>query len=237
MSNLAVIPARGGSKRIPRKNIKLFFGKPIIAYSIEAAQKSNLFDGIVVSTDDDEIRDISQSYGADVPFVRPESLADDHTGTLDVIKHAIQILEERHLDFENICCIYPTAPFLMPEIISGAYKKLISADWDYVLPAVEYSYPIFRSFFQKETGELEMVYPEHFKSRSQDLPKVFHDAGQFYWGKKSAWLGSKNFFGDTSSIYQLPEWLVQDIDTLEDWKYAELMFEALFKKNIITEVI
>ena len=105
MSNLAVIPARGGSKRIPRKNIKLFFGKPIIAYSIEAAQKSNLFDGIVVSTDDDEIRDISQSYGADVPFVRPESLADDHTGTLDVIKHAIQILEERHLDFENICCI------------------------------------------------------------------------------------------------------------------------------------
>lgn len=229
---LAVIPARGGSKRIPRKNIKLFSGKPMIAWSIEAAQRTGLFDRIVVSTDDEEITSIARKYGADVPFMRPANLSDDYTGTSPVIAHAI----EWHLahDFEptEICCIYATAPFLRSEDIKLGKKVLQHSKADFAFSITSFAFPIQRAIKLKADGRIEMFDETNFQMRSQDLPEAYHDAGQFYWGTKDAWLSGMPLFGPHAAPVQLPRYRVQDIDTIEDWKQAELMMKVMnFKPN------
>jgi pseudaminic acid cytidylyltransferase len=220
---VAIIPARGGSKRIPRKNIKEFFGKPMIAWSIEAAKKSGVFDRIIVSTDDEEIASVARMWGAEVPFMRPAQLSDDHTATIPVITHAVKWLIAQGEELDSVCCIYATAPFIMEQDIQAGLEKLNSAEWDYCFSATEYSAPIFRSFKKMETGGVEMFYPEEFNSRSQDLPKALHDAGQFYWGTVGAWLNNEVFFCKSSSLIEIPRWRVQDIDTENDWYRAELL--------------
>lgn len=225
---IAIIPARGGSKRIPRKNINSFCGKPIIAYSIEAARASGLFDRIVITTDDEEIADIAHEYGAEVPFIRPKNLSDDHTATLPVIAHAIKTLQEQGNTINAVCCIYATAPFIRPEDIAGAYKALIEQNKSYAFPVTTFPFPIFRAVKRSENGDITMFWPEHFATRSQDLPEAYHDVGQFYWGTPDAWLAEAPIFSDAATTILLPRHLVQDIDTPEDWIRAELMYKALF---------
>jgi pseudaminic acid cytidylyltransferase len=228
---LAVIPARGGSKRIPRKNIKLFGGKPMIAWSIEAAQRTGLFDRIVVSTDDKEIGSVAKEYGAEVPFMRPAELSDDYTGTSPVIAHAI----EWHLahDFEptEICCIYATAPFLQSEDIKLGLKVLLHSEAEFAFSVTSFAFPIQRAIGLRTDGRIEMFDPVQFQTRSQDLPEAYHDAGQFYWAKPKSWLSGDPIFGPHSAPVHLPRYRVQDIDTIEDWKQAELMMEVLNIKS------
>lgn len=223
---VAIIPARGGSKRIPRKNIKEFCGKPMIAYSIKAAQESKLFDRIIVSTDDEEIANIARSYGAEVPFIRPKELSCDHTTTTPVIAHAIQALQ-KHSVIHSICCIYATAPFIRAEDINNTYNALITHNKQYAFPVTTFPFPIFRGVKRDDTGNIEMFWPEHFATRSQDLEEAYHDVGQFYWGTPDAWLSNTPIFSDVATTIVLPRHLVQDIDTLEDWYRAELMHKAL----------
>lgn len=224
---VAIIPARGGSKRIPRKNIKLFAGLPIIAYSIKAAQASKLFDRIIVSTDDEEIADVACSFGAEIPFMRPKELSDDHTATIPVIAHAIQMLKANNEVISAACCIYATAPFIRAEDIIGAYNALITHNKHYAFPVTTFPFPIFRGVKRDDDGNIEMFYPEHFSTRSQDLEEAYHDVGQFYWGTTEAWLSGKPIFSDAATTIVLPRHLTQDIDTLEDWHRAELMHKAL----------
>jgi N-acylneuraminate cytidylyltransferase len=224
---IAVIPARGGSKRIPRKNIKSFCGKPMIAWSIEAALSSNIFDKVIVSTDDKEIADIALKYGAEVPFIRPAELSDDFTGTIPVIKHAIQWYQEKLQKVDTVCCIYATAPFIQGKYIVNGYDALVSSDADYVFSVTTYAFPIQRALQLNDEQRIQMYYPENFNTRSQDLEEVWHDAGQFYWGTNRAWLAGLPIFSSGSIPIVLPRYLVQDIDTIEDWKYAELMFKAM----------
>ncbi len=228
MKAIAIIPARGGSKRIPRKNIKSFHGKPLIAYSIQTAIESGLFDKIVVSTDDEEIAAIAKEYGAEVPFVRPVELSDDFTGTLDVIEHALKSLEEKGEVFDYVCTIYATAPLLQSQYLIEGLEKLQSSDAVNSFSATSMPFPIQRAFKIDGSGRCEMFTPEHFLSRSQDLEEAFQDAGQFYW-TKSGVDSSDIMFGKSSLPVILPRHLVQDIDTLEDWKRAEFMYEALQK--------
>lgn len=225
--NLCVIPARGGSKRIPRKNIRVFAGKPMIAYAIEAAQKSGLFSRIVVSTDDEEVAKISREIGAEVPFMRPAELSDDHTGTTAVIAHAIRWLQAHGAKPSAVCCIYATAPFVQAGDIKTALAKLEDGAWQYVFSATTFGYPIFRAIEQQADGKLRMFFPEYFLSRSQDLPEAIHDAGQFYWGLPGAWLENKQIFDRWSSVVMLPRWRVQDVDTPEDWERAEILARLL----------
>lgn len=220
---IAVIPARGGSKRIPRKNIKSFNGKPMIAWSIEAAQFSGLFDHIIVSTDDAEIAEVAKQWGAEVPFIRPEELSNDYAGTTEVIAHATQWGLHEGFDLKSVCCIYATAPFIQLEDIKRGCDDLDSGDWDYAFTVTDFAAPIFRSFKQIEQGGLEMFFPEHFGTRSQDLPVAFHDAGQFYWGRPEAWIQGKRIFDNRSKPIVIPRWRVQDIDTQEDWDRAEIL--------------
>jgi pseudaminic acid cytidylyltransferase len=220
---IAVIPARGGSKRIPRKNIKPFNGKPMIAWSIEAAKSSGLFDHIIVSTDDAEIAEVSKLWGAEVPFMRPKELSNDYAGTTEVIAHATQWVLDEGFDLESVCCIYATAPFLQLEDIKRGCEALDSGDWDYAFTVTDFAAPIFRSFKQTEQGGLEMFFPEHFAARSQDLPLAFHDAGQFYWGRPEAWIQCKSIFDNRSKPILIPRWRVQDIDTPEDWYRSEIL--------------
>ncbi len=227
---LAVIPARGGSKRIPRKNVKLFGGKPMIAWSIEAAQHTKLFDRIVVSTDDKEIASIARKYGADVPFVRPAKLSDDHTGTAPVIAHAIEWHLKQDLDPIEICCIYATAPFLRSEDIMLGQKTLDQSDVDFAFSVTSYAFPIQRAIKLNNDGRIEMFDPSQFQVRSQDLQEAYHDAGQFYWGTKNAWMSGAPIFGPNSAPVFLPRYRVQDIDTPEDWEQAELMIEVFQKR-------
>ncbi|MEH6447881.1 MAG: pseudaminic acid cytidylyltransferase [Oleispira sp.] len=227
---VAIIPARGGSKRIPRKNIKDFFGKPMIAWSIEAAKKSEIFDRIIVSTDDEEIAAIARKWGAEVPFMRPADLSDDHTATIPVIAHAVKWLISQGVEVGSVCCIYATAPFILEQDVEAGLKKLNSGKWSYCFSATEYSAPIFRSFKKLETGGVEMFYPDNFNSRSQDLPKALHDAGQFYWGHADSWLSNGVFFCESSSLIEIPRWRVQDIDTEDDWYRAELLAALLLAK-------
>jgi N-acylneuraminate cytidylyltransferase len=223
---VAIIPARGGSKRIPKKNIKLFHGKPMISWSIEAALKSKIFDRIIVSTDDSEIAEIAITSGAEVPFIRPAKLADDHATTSDVMEHAAKWLVDEGYSPSGLCCIYATAPFIeINDLVSGL-ELLISGGWQYVFPAAEFAAPIFRGFKAGHVG-LEMIFPEHYLTRSQDLPRVFHDAGQFYWGTKNAWLSKAPIFSNKSHFIELPRLRVQDIDTLDDWDIAEKIFTLL----------
>lgn len=224
---LCVIPARGGSKRIPRKNIKEFCGKPMIAYSIEAAIASGLFEKIVVSTDDEEIAKIAQSYGALVPFMRPRELSDDHTATIPVIAHAIRASVEDIKEVEAVCCIYATAPFVQAQFIKEAYEKLLTCKASYAFSATSFPFPIQRAIRLSKNNRVEMFSPENFAVRSQDLEEAYHDAGQFYWGTPEAWLEGKIIFAPHSTAVLLPRHLVQDIDTPEDWIRAEFMFQAL----------
>ena len=225
--NIAVIPARGGSKRIPRKNIKLFCGKPMIAWSIEAALNSECFEQVIVSTDDEEIASIAQNYGADVPFVRPKNLADDHTGTNPVIAHAIEWLNSQGLNPNLICCIYATAPFICLSDIQAGLDLIEEKNCDYVFSVTSFAFPIQRALKFEDDGKLGMFYPSNFYTRSQDLEESFHDAGQFYWGKTKVWLEGKPVFLANSLPIRLPRYRVQDIDTLEDWQHAEKMMEVL----------
>ncbi|MBB3063188.1 pseudaminic acid cytidylyltransferase [Microbulbifer rhizosphaerae] len=224
---LAVIPARGGSKRIPRKNIKSFCGKPMIAWSIEVALESDCFDQIIVSTDDAEIAEVAREYGATVPFIRPAELSDDHTGTIPVVRHAIEWFKSQGQSPEQVCCLYATAPFVRAEDILRGLEALTDFDCDYAFPVTSYASPIQRAIRITSAGRVEMFMSEHFNTRSQDLEEAYHDAGQFYWGYASAWLEGKVIFATGSAPVLLPRHRVQDIDTAEDWKRAEWMFKAM----------
>ena len=228
--NLCVIPARAGSKRIPKKNIKIFCGKPIIAWSIELAIASKCFDKIIVSTDDKEIADLAKSYGVDVPFMRPKKISDDYTGTIPVISHAIKWQIKHYQKPLYVCCIYATAPFIKLSDLKNGLKILKSSGSDYVFPAANFAYPIQRSFRIKKNKRLEMFYQEHLNSRSQDLDEAFHDAGQFYWGLTETWLDNKPIISDNSIPLLIPRDRVQDIDTFDDWKIAERMFDIINDK-------
>ena len=223
---VAIIPARGGSKRIPRKNIKDFCGKPMIAYSIEAALDSKLFDRVVVSTDDEEIASIAKQYGAEIPFMRPPELSDDHTATIPVIAHAIEELQKEG-PVEIACCIYATAPFIQVNYLKEAYHVLLSNNSSYSFSATSFPFPIQRAIKLNSEHQVEMFQPENFNTRSQDLEEAYHDAGQFYFGTSQAWLNAKPIFAKHSTAVILPRHRVQDIDTLEDFRRAELMFKAL----------
>jgi pseudaminic acid cytidylyltransferase len=227
---LAVIPARGGSKRIPRKNIKLFGGLPIVAWSIFAAIESKCFDRIIVSTDDDEIARVADAYGAEAPFMRPKELSDDHVGTIPVIAHAVDWLLAQGETVGEVCCIYATAPFIRAADLRRGLKLLESVDTDYAFSVTSYGFPIQRAIRITPEQHIEMFQPEHFHTRSQDLEEAWHDAGQFYWGKAQAWLAHKPIFSRDASPVILPRYRVQDIDTLEDWKRAELLLSVL--KNV-----
>ncbi|MGP5491102.1 pseudaminic acid cytidylyltransferase [Psychrobacter celer] len=225
MANIAVIPARGGSKRIPRKNIKEFYGKPLIAYSIKAAIQSKCFDRIVVSTDDEEIAEISLKLGAEVPFMRDINLADDYTGTASVIKDTLNKLDDDSIEYA--CLIYATAPFLEPKYLMQGLEMLKeSQNAHFTFSVTSYAFPIQRAVTLSETGQVKMINSEMLSLRSQDLEEAWHDAGQFYWGTKEAWQQALPIFSEHSLGVKLPRYLVQDIDTLEDWKTAELMYQA-----------
>ena len=227
MSSIAIIPARGGSKRIPRKNIRNFLGKPIICYSIEAAIKSNLFDEIIVSTDDAEIAEIAIKYGAKVPFLRSENTSDDFATTYDVLEEVLLKLKELKIEFENTCCIYPCAPFINKNILIESFEKLTS--YSSIVPIVPFSFPIQRSF-KVVKGVLSYFHPEYEKTRSQDLEKAYHDAGQFYWCKTNDLLVNKSILNENTGYIELSDLEVQDIDNEIDWKLAELKYKL---KNLI----
>ncbi|AKE52352.1 pseudaminic acid cytidylyltransferase [Kangiella geojedonensis] len=226
---VAVIPARGGSKRIPRKNIKEFFDKPMIAWSIEAARKSQCFERIIVSTDDSEIAEVAKQYGAEVPFMRPKSLSDDYTGTIPVIKQAIEWLADNEQHPSLVCCLYATAPFVEAEDIQRGLIEVTQSGVEYAFTVTSYAFPIQRALRVDKKSGLEMFHPEHFNTRSQDLEEAYHDAGQFYWGTTEAWLAEKVIFGSSSRPVFLPRHRVQDIDTPEDWERAEYLYKAMQK--------
>ncbi|WP_456485402.1 pseudaminic acid cytidylyltransferase [Hydrogenimonas sp.] len=225
-SIVALIPARGGSKRIPRKNIRLFHGKPLIAYSIETAKESGLFDRIVVSTDDEEIASIAREYGAEVPFLRDSAYADDHTTATDAIEYSLCKLETAGEKIDYACTIYPTAPLLQSKYLMEGLEKLKNSDAWYAFSAASMPFPIQRTFRLTPEGRCEMFWPEHFETRSQDLEEAYQDAGQFYWEHRKR--GKPPFrFAPYALPVILPRWMVQDIDTLEDWERAELMYSIL----------
>jgi pseudaminic acid cytidylyltransferase len=226
MNSLCIIPARGGSKRIPRKNIKYFLGKPIIAYSIEAALKSNLFDEVIVSTDDKEIAEIAIKYGANVPFLRSEKNSDDFATTHDVLNEVLNRYSEESNQFAVVCCLYPCAPFVTYEKLIEAYEILIKNKANSVFPVIEYSYPIQRSI--KLDGTVSQYNYNEFKDfRSQDLEKTYHDSGQFYFMKSSIVLNDEEFVGNNSHAIVISELEAQDIDTETDWKFAEIKYQLL----------
>lgn len=222
--NLAVIPARGGSKRIPRKNVRPFAGRPMIAWSIDAARKSGLFGRVIVSTDSEEVAEVAREAGAEVPFVRPPELSDDHCGTLEVITHAARWARDEGLAPEAICCLYATAALTQPGDLRASLDVLEGGGWDYVFAAGRFSQPVQRAFLKACGGEMELLFPDHRLTRSQDLPPVYHDAGQFYWGRFYAWLEGRPIYGPRTSFVELPPERVQDIDTPEDWTQAERLF-------------
>jgi len=224
---LAVIPARGGSKRIPRKNVREFCGRPMITWSIEAARQSGCFDKIVVSTDDDEIAAVSVAKGAEVPFRRPANLSDDYTATSPVVAHAIQWCSDAGITPEYVCCLYATAPFVEPVDIVEGLRQLEGRDADFAFSVTRYPFPIQRAVRITGSGRVSMFQPEHLLTRSQDLEEAYHDAGQFYWGTAAAWLENRPVFSPNSSAVILPRHRVQDIDTPEDWQRAELMFSVI----------
>ena len=193
------------------------------------ALQSKLFERVIVSTDDKEIAEVAKHYGAEVPFVRPEELSDDYTGTIDVIAHAIYWLRNHAYNPTAVCCIYATAPLIQEQDLIKGFNLLTREKWQYVFSAVKFSFPIFRSFQQHSNQSLEMFFPEHFQTRSQDLPEAMHDAGQFYWGQPEAWLEGVQIFGRSSTVVELPAWRVQDIDTLDDWTRAEISYSLLHK--------
>jgi len=229
---VALIPARGGSKRIPGKNIKNFFGKPMIQWSIEACINTQLFDRIIVSTDDDEIAEVAKRCGAEIPFIRPDSIADDYSTTTAVVSHAISWLQDRGEKFDLCCCIYATAPFIEPKDIRAGYELISTTDADYVFSITGFDYPIQRAVRLDSKKYISMVDASFYEKRSQDLEPFFHDAGQFYWGRAQSWLQEMPIFLSKSLPVIIPRYKVQDIDNLEDWYRAELMFKALREDNL-----
>lgn len=225
--NICIIPARGGSKRIPRKNIKPFCGKPMIGWSIEAAKTSACFDRIVVSTDDAEIAAIAKQCGAEVPFTRPVDLSDDHTGTTTVIAHAVGWFASQGQAPSRVCCLYATAPFVTAEDLRRGLTVLTEAGCDYAFSVTRYAFPIQRAIRISGSGRVEMFSPEYFNTRSQDLEEAYHDAGQFYWGQAKAWQDERMIFSPSSVPVLLPRHRVQDIDTPEDWVRAEWLFKVM----------
>ncbi|MFV8226345.1 pseudaminic acid cytidylyltransferase [Christiangramia aquimixticola] len=224
--NLCIIPARGGSKRIPKKNIRNFLGKPIIAYSIEAALDSELFEEVMVSTDDEEIAAIALKCGAEVPFMRSANNADDYATTVDVLIEVIETYKSLGLEFENIACLYPSAPFTTSEKLKEAYSNLRTKKLDAVFPVMPYSFPIQRSL-KMNNGKLEYFYPEFENSRSQDLEKSYHDAGQFYFLNTVGLLKNKSMLSQNAGGILITELEAQDIDNELDWKLAEIKYELL----------
>lgn len=223
--NIAVIPARGGSKRIPRKNIKPFCGKPMIAWAISAAHESGLFDHVVVSTDDDEISRVAKECGAVVPFIRPDDLSDDLTPTVPVVAHAVQSCLDLGWDVNHACCIYPCAPSLQVGDLVAALEMIQKSDADFVYPVAEYAHPIQRAMRRLASGEMQFFSPQFELTRTQDLETAYHDAGQFYWGKASSWLAHKKMHTDGLGM-PIPNWRVVDIDTEDDWVRAELVVKS-----------
>jgi pseudaminic acid cytidylyltransferase len=226
--NVAIIPARGGSKRIPRKNIRLFAGKPIIAHSVELALRSGLFSSVVVSTDDEAIAAVARRHGAETPFIRPAELSDDFAGTHVVVAHAVRWLVDHGTPVEFACCLYPTAPLIQVSDLRRGLDLMKSGNWDSVIAATSFGYPIMRALKKSERGALQMFYPEHYKTRSQDLPEAYHDAGQFYWADARTWLAPPQGFTERTTAVFLPRWRVQDIDTVEDWERAEQVYSLIF---------
>lgn len=224
---VAIIPARGGSKRIPHKNIKEFCGKPIIAYSIESAIASGCFERVIVSTDDEDIARIARIWGAETPFIRPEKISDDYATTLDVIQHSIEWCENQNWKLDAVCCIYATAPFVQARDIQCGLTFLEDPKVQYAFSATTFEFPIQRAFYLDENDHVNMFKPEYINTRSQDLIEAYHDAGQFYWGNVQAFKSALPFFAAHSKLVLLPRKRVQDIDTPEDWDIAELMYKAL----------
>ena len=225
MKNLCIIPARGGSKRIPRKNVKPFLGKPMLAYSIETSLESGLFDEIMVSTDDEEIAEVAKQYGANVPFMRSKDAASDYATTADVLKEVLVNYGKIGLEYDNFCSFYATAPLVQCKDIISAYELLLNSDFTIVYPIVQFSYPIWRCLDLAEDGSMTRHWPEYEKSRSQDLPKEYHDTGTFYWYKTKEWLSGIKKLGGI----EVCETTVQDIDTETDWKIAEMKYKLLYK--------
>lgn len=224
MGNICIIPARGKSKRIPKKNIKEFLGKPIIAYSIKAAIDSRLFDEVMVSTDNLEIADIAKKYGANVPFMRSAKNSDDFSTTFDVIKEVINYYRDRFLEFDNLCCLYSCAPFVNPKLLSIAYDQLTKKKFDTVFPIIPFNFPIQRAL-KVNQGKISMIIEDNINIRSQDLEKSFHDAGQFYWCNTKQLLSVGKLITSNSGGIEISELDAQDIDTDMDWELAELKYQ------------
>ena len=227
--NIAIIPARGGSKRIPRKNIKLFHGLPVIAYAIKAARESEIFDEVFVSTDDEEIAEVAMSCGATIPWMRSKDLSDDHATTIRVMQDTVNKLSTNLIDLENICCVYPVTPLLRPNFLSQGFKTLQNGNWDYVISAVRVGTPKERFFSLGATKQIEMHFPQYEATRTQDFSPSYHDAGQFYWGRKSSWALGVPIFSSHSTFIEIPSELSVDVDTLDDWRLAERLFESQWK--------
>lgn len=230
MKKIVIIPARGGSKRIPRKNIKFFIDKPIIAYSIEAALKSNLFDEVMVSTDDEEIAKIAIEYGAKVPFLRSEINSNDVATTIDVIAEVTEAYKKEGRIFDYTCCIYPCAPFVTEKILTSSFTKLKDENLDCVFPVLKYGHPIQRALKVKADNRIEMIAPENMQIRTQDLKASYHDLGQFYMFKTEKIISANRLWNDNTGFIELKEIESHDIDTIEDWELAEFKYKYL--KNI-----
>ena len=224
---IAIIPARGGSKRIPRKNVREFHGKPIIAYSIETALKSKLFDIVMVSTDDQEIANLAKSIGAEVPFLRSVKNSDDFATTSDVLAEVIEYYKEQGTDLMNVCCIYPTSPLINAADLKEAHNKFNEGEFDVLMSSVEYSFPIQRAFHLNGSNEIQLIQPEYIHSRSQDLKSSFHDAGAFYFFRVDPFMQHRTLWQGRIGAFVMPESKVQDIDCLEDWKIAEAKYTKL----------
>lgn len=233
MSKLCIIPARGGSKRIPRKNVKAFLGKPILLYSIETAIDSGLFDEVMVSTDDSEIAGLARQALASVPFMRSPERSGDYATTMEVILEVLEKYRELGKAFDYVCCMYPTAPFARPEHLREGLNKMLNEQLKTTFPVVSFSYPVWRGLKQ-EDGLIKMIWPEHITTRSQDLETVYHDAGQWYWLNMTQ--GLDQVFTDRSGAIVLDDLSVQDIDTPEDWRVAELKYQNLYAKDSSTSV-
>lgn len=226
-SVVAIIPARGGSKRIPKKNVRPFAGRPMISYPIRAALDAGLFDKVIVSTDSEEIAEVARAQGADVPFLRPAELSDDRTATAPVLVHALAWLEAEGTPADYACCVYATAPFVRPSDLVEGLRILKAAKATTAFSVTTYAFPIFRSLKITDAGTLSMFWPEHRLTRSQDLPEAYHDAGQFYWMDVKRFIADPNLYSADARPIVLPRYLVQDIDTPEDWAMAEHMYHAL----------
>jgi pseudaminic acid cytidylyltransferase len=224
---IAIIPARGGSKRIPGKNIKAFNGRPIISYSIAAALKAACFAEVMVSTDDDDIASVARASGATVPFLRSPENSNDFAGLAEVCREVLDQYQKIGQSFDLLCCILPTAPFITAERIKQGYDLLMSSDADSVVPVTSFGYPVQRAVKLDESGQLSMIWPENYNVRSQDLPASYHDAGQFYWSKSQSLLDQMRFFAEKSVALVLPQIEVQDIDSLEDWELAEMKYKLM----------